>query len=194
MVDERVRKIYEKKYEHIAEPSTSVGKEDEGKGELWLVKLPPGSLLEDFDGITVKIHSDTDKKKVDEKSVNDLNADGEFEIAPNEIGRFDANKANGGDDNSDNDNSSLRYRIVQSGGDGAKALRAVYVRGGDMKKALTNAEMITKRVHLLRTGFKRRCQKVETVIEEDEEKVEEKKTKTKKASTPSRTNKKRKKK
>lgn len=63
-----------------------------------------------------------------------------------------------------------------------------------MKKALTNAEMITKRVHLLRTGFKRRCQKVETVIEEDEEKVEEKKTKTKKASTPSRTNKKRKKK
>ena len=60
-----------------------------------------------------------------------------------------------------------------------------------MKKALTNAEMITKRVHLLRTGFKRR---VETVIEEDEEKVEEKKTKTKKASTPSRTNKKRKKK
>ena len=99
-MDERVRAIYEKKYEHIAEPSTSVGKEDEGKGELWLVKLPPGSLLEDFDGITVKIHSDTDKKKVDEKSVNDLNADGEFEIAPNEIGRFDANKANGGDDNS----------------------------------------------------------------------------------------------
>ena len=194
MVDERVRKIYEKKYEHIAEPSTSVGKEDEGKGELWLVKLTPGSLLEDFDGITVKIHIDTDKKKVDEKNVNDLNADGEFEIAPNEIGRFDANKANGGGDNSDNDNSSRRYRIVQSGGDGAKALRAVYVRGGDMKKALTNAEMITKRVHLLRTSFKRRCQKVETVIEEDEEKVEEKKTKTKKASTPSRTNKKSKKK
>ena len=66
MVDERVRKIYEKKYEHIAEPSTSVGKEDEGNGELWLVKLPSGSLLEDFECFTVKIHSDTDKKKVDE--------------------------------------------------------------------------------------------------------------------------------
>jgi hypothetical protein len=192
-VDERVRAIYEKKYEHIAEPSTSVGKEDEGKGELWLVKLPPGSLLEDFDGVTVRIHSDADRKKSDENSEKSLNVDCEFAIAPNEIGRFEANKANAVDDedeDDDDDDASInrRYRIVQSEDDGVKALRAVYVREGDTKEAFKNAERITKRVHLLRAGFKRGNLEKADVVEagEDEEdegdkKQRKKETKSKKA-------------
>ena len=192
IVDERVRAIYEKKYEHIAEPSTSVGKEDEGKGELWLVKLPPGSLLEDFDGVTVRIHSDADRKKSDENNEQSLNVDCEFAIAPNEIGRFEANKANAVDDEDedDDDDASInrRYRIVQSEDDGVKALRAVYIREGDTMEAFKNAERITKRVHLLRAGFKRRRLEKADVVEagEDEEdegdkKKRKKETKSKKA-------------
>ena len=199
-MDERVREIYEKKYEHIAEPSTSVGKEDEGKGELWLVKLPPGSLLEDFDGVTVKIHSDADRKKSDEENENEINASGEFAIAPNEIGRFEANKANGSkddnddendDDEDDDDGINRRYRIVQSGKhDGVDVLRAVYVRGGDTKKAFKNAEMITNRVHILRAGFKRPPQKIGVVEEggeKEEDKIERKKAKTAKKTPTSTT-------
>ena len=109
--------------------------------------------------MTVRIHSDADRKKSDENNEKSLNVDCEFAIAPNEIGRFEANKANAVDDEDedDDDDASInrRYRIVQSEDDGVKALRAVYVREGDTKEAFKNAERITKRVHLLRADFKR---------------------------------------
>jgi len=157
-------------------------------------------LLEDFDGVTVKIHSDADRKKSDEENENEINASGEFAIAPNEIGRFEANKANGGkddnddendDDEDDDDGINRRYRIVQSGKhDGVDVLRAVYVRGGDTKKAFKNAEMITNRVHILRAGFKRPPQKIGVVEEggeKEEDKIERKKAKTAKKTPTSTT-------
>ena len=149
--------------------------------------------------MTVRIHSDADRKKSDENNEKGLNVDCEFAIAPNEIGRFEGNKANAVDDEDeddddededDDDDASInrRYRIVQSEDDGVKALRAVYVREGDTKEAFKNAERITKRVHLLRAGFKRRNLEKADVVEEGEDeegegekKKRKKETKSKKA-------------
>jgi len=205
IVDERVKEIYDKKYEIIVnkkkKKNDDVDDDDDdddiGKGELWLVKLPPGSLIEDFHEITVKFNSANNnknkKRKINEgegvgdeeenkklatiTTTSNTTGQGEFPIGPNEIGRIETKKGIQSNED-DDDDQDRRFRIIGSETDQIKNLRVGFDDGDDdMDKALKNTEKITKRIHILHAaGFKK---KKEDILKEGKDEVKEEKEKKK---------------